>query len=289
MAGGLLSVDTSFPNLAGMADDKKINVLVDYQYMLLEELRYLMANLGPDNFNDKELDGLVKIIREPLRIQLEDAEKGWKNQLDITAQGLQAQISDNSGNITSLTATSQGLQSSVQSLDGRLTVVQQTADGASILASNLNGEWQQFQVNTSGLFVTGPGGQTMVSGGRVVTDNLFVKNIYGQNPNLYTGGYTDAVDIKNSSGYTVGQITAESGQTSLAKVGFYGGAVEVGSTQGNIFLNAARRASLMVSSGSDNGVPRVQIGGAFVVNREVYGTQLPPRGIDGQVFFLIGG
>lgn len=51
------------PSLTG-DQEKDVKDLHNYVYSLQEALRYTLANLGEDNFNDVELDN----IREPVMI-----------------------------------------------------------------------------------------------------------------------------------------------------------------------------------------------------------------------------
>ena len=47
MPSNLLNADTGFPDLMGnQSTDEKFRMVSDYLYMLLEQLRYSMANLG---------------------------------------------------------------------------------------------------------------------------------------------------------------------------------------------------------------------------------------------------
>ena len=83
MPTDFLSADSSFPNLEGKTQDEKIAQLTSYLYMLLEQLRYSLSNLGQENFNTTELETLTETIRQPIYVQLEDTEKGLSTQLNV--------------------------------------------------------------------------------------------------------------------------------------------------------------------------------------------------------------
>ena len=54
MPSGFATLDTSFPNLEGKNTEGRLQTLTDYLYQLLEQLRYILRNLSPENFNEKE-------------------------------------------------------------------------------------------------------------------------------------------------------------------------------------------------------------------------------------------
>lgn len=58
MPGNLLFADKQFPTNA-----KDMKTILNYLYMLQEELRYTMGNLGTENFNTQELDALSQTIK----------------------------------------------------------------------------------------------------------------------------------------------------------------------------------------------------------------------------------
>lgn len=67
MPGNILTVDTSFPQLTDkQTTDQKFRVITDYLYMLLEQLRYTLRNLGMGNFNDAELGSFVDYLKANL-------------------------------------------------------------------------------------------------------------------------------------------------------------------------------------------------------------------------------
>lgn len=111
MPGSLLTADTNFPDLSkkeSTAD--KLEAVSGYLYMLLEQLRYTLANLGEENFNSAELDHIGKVITEPLTVRVEETE----------------------GELTELTVTVSGVSSRVQNLSGRFSVVEQDINGLNV-------------------------------------------------------------------------------------------------------------------------------------------------------------
>ena len=136
----ILSADTGFPTFTGdMSTDQKIERVTNYLYMLLEQLRYTLSNLGVDNFNDTELVEIGKVISEPILVRLEDEVSGSLTSLQITVNGIATKVQDSEGNITALQQTATSLNASISSLQGDVTQVTATANGLVTRVSNAEG------------------------------------------------------------------------------------------------------------------------------------------------------
>ncbi len=60
------ALDNGFPAFAGgESTEQKVDALYDYVFLLLENLRYLLRNLSPENFNQEELAEWVEENVEP--------------------------------------------------------------------------------------------------------------------------------------------------------------------------------------------------------------------------------
>ena len=92
MPNNFFSVDSRFPNIENKTQDEINAELVNYLYMLLEQLRYTMGNLGVGNFNESELNDIAGMISSPIYAKIEDAE-GNITQLSLTAEQPSAVIS----------------------------------------------------------------------------------------------------------------------------------------------------------------------------------------------------
>lgn len=91
MPVSLLNADTSFPSFTeGTSTSEKVDVMMNYLYMLLEELRYTFGNLGTENFNDKSLDELSVQLTKPVYGIIEDETAGLKHEIKVTAEGLES-------------------------------------------------------------------------------------------------------------------------------------------------------------------------------------------------------
>ena len=54
MAGGLAELDAGFPSNTGTVE-RRVQAVYDYLVLLLENLRYILRNLGPENMNEAEI------------------------------------------------------------------------------------------------------------------------------------------------------------------------------------------------------------------------------------------
>lgn len=146
MPGNILNADTGFPQFE-QADsvEAKLGKVMNYLYMLLEQLRYTLENLGAGNFNEAELDNLTHLITDPVMVRLTDAE-GNLAALDLTAQGLTTRVANAEGNISTVQQTAQGLTSQVSSMAGEISTVQQTAQGLTTRVSDAEGNIAAAQI-----------------------------------------------------------------------------------------------------------------------------------------------
>jgi len=95
MPGSILNADTGFPQFKdGQSTSEKLDVVMNYLYMLLEQLRYSMGNLDEKNFNPSGLEQLQKTITEPIYVELFDEETGKVTRLAATADGLTARLNN---------------------------------------------------------------------------------------------------------------------------------------------------------------------------------------------------
>ena len=64
MPGSLKQVDSKFPDFrGGETTDEKINAILDYLFVLREELEYLFGHLGTENFSQQNLEELQNKLR----------------------------------------------------------------------------------------------------------------------------------------------------------------------------------------------------------------------------------
>lgn len=151
MPSSLQTLDTSFPKIDDhQTTEENFNQVVNYLYMLLENLRYTLGNLGEDNFNDTELDSIGKLITEPVWARIADDE-GNIHTLNVTAQNLLSQVSDLDGNLSALQQTAETLSSRITTADGNISALTQTANSLSSKISDAEGNISSLSQTVNGL------------------------------------------------------------------------------------------------------------------------------------------
>ena len=239
MPSNILNTDVMFPQLTGgKSTEQTIYEVLNYLYMLREQLRYSLANLGIENINPTSFEEIANIITEPVYLQIKDEEgnmasliaevdslssrltdtEGNVSSLVQTTTSLSTRMTDAEGNIGTLQVTATSLQTSVSSLDGEVTKITQTVNGLEL--SVTNGEDSSVlrlmsgsaQLSSATIEITGmvtfydlshTGGEikTVINGGNVSTGTISAINIEGCN---ITGSIFKT--ILSSSGNVGGEV-----------------------------------------------------------------------------------
>ncbi len=150
MPGSLLEVDSSFPDIRGKPQERINREVLDHLFLLNEQLRYTLGNLGRENFNETEFDGIVTYIRTPLAVALEDT-NGHVTNLEVRADGTDLSVQDLYGNVTRLDARADGLGVSVEDLYGNVTRLDARADGLAASVSDLDGNITSLTATVLGM------------------------------------------------------------------------------------------------------------------------------------------
>ena len=202
MPGNILFSDIAFPQI-GQGDDveQSLKKILNYQFMLNEQLRYSLYNLGEENFNQVEWDNLT----EPIYASIGDAESVI-TELALTSEGLGLRVSDAEKGIAELTVTAQGLASQISDTEGNLSALTQTVNsiGFTVTSSTSDGQTSSLLQMTKNGVVIGSGVIDATSAAQA--QSLIDVSI----DNLSLG-------VTNSNGYS--RITLESGSTTIATSG----------------------------------------------------------------------
>ena len=164
MPGNLLSADTSFPTFTPeQTNEQKLDVVTNYLYMLLEQLRYTLANLGAGNFNETELDEIGMKITQPIYVDLENA-AGAIADLTLTADQLTSRLEDAEGNISSIEQYARSITLSVSNGETSSTI--------KLLAGGVQIASQIIQMDGLVTFTGLEDGTTVINGGCIQTGTI---------------------------------------------------------------------------------------------------------------------
>lgn len=175
---GLLDADVSFPTFTGQESEaEKTEKILNYLYMLIENLRYTLGNLDEENFSEGGIEEIGKVIREPLYMRLEGAE-GAISELNIAADVLEGKITSAEGDITKIRADVNGFNTTVSNLEGKVTSITQTVEKLELTASNSE--------NTSTITLTSNG--TVISSASVkITGFVTLSDLAGTGTTTING------------------------------------------------------------------------------------------------------
>lgn len=198
-----------FPNFKGNeTTEEKVNQIQNYLYMLVEQLRYSMANVGKENFNAAEFDNIVNLITEPVYIQLSDSEKQTESYIQSTAESfnlrieglntalsgaisdakteLEGQISEVSNSvaetdktIASLTVNLSEIGGHIETLSGKYADLQLTVDAFNTTVGEINSNYSTVtqRVNEIDSVVSGYDDNFTRINQRVDSINIEVTNL----------------------------------------------------------------------------------------------------------------
>lgn len=213
MPGNLLQADQNFPQFTGdETDGEKIEKIMSYLFMLVEQLRYSMGNLDAENFNETGLEELEHLFTDPVYAQIQDANANMAN-LALTAEGLSLRLSGAEGSILQLTATDEALQSQISSAEGDISTLTQTAQSLQTQITGVDGAVSTLTQTVSGINsrVTGAEGDITALQQTASGLNISVSNLQAGMSSTLTMDYRGLI-VQNGTGQAVsisgGQLTA---------------------------------------------------------------------------------
>lgn len=193
MPSNLLNADIGFPATEGKKPEQSMAEVVNYLYMLLEQLRYSFANLDRNNFNDEGFHEIARTINKPVLVRLEDTNQ-TVTELSVKAGELSSQISDTAGNLSRLTQKVDSFQLSVEN-GYRSSTLTLTAGGIALSSQEI-----EFSGVATFHSLRTPGA-TVIDGGNVTTGTISAISIFGC---LISG--SDFHVNMNAAGSTNGRI-----------------------------------------------------------------------------------
>lgn len=171
MPTGLLNADIQFPNTEGKNTKQSIDEITNYLYMLLENLKYSLANLDKDNFNDAGMKEIAEIITKPIAVGLKNANDEI-TKLSVKAGRIESEVSDTNNNVSRLTQKVDSFRLNVSNGQNSSTI-QLTADGTVISSQDIvfHGFVTFTDLQTQGA--------TVINGSNITTGTISAMDING--------------------------------------------------------------------------------------------------------------
>lgn len=223
MPTALMLTEDALPKYNEAQDDtQRIKEIYNYLFMLVEQLRYSLANLGVQNFNETELDNISDSISDPLKEDIGMLSHTIENQsgsiaeLTLTADALVSRMTNAEGNISTLTQTATSLSSRISSAEGDISEISQTVNGLSFSVTNgssssiirlMSGSIQlsSASISFSGMVTfsdLSTSGRTTINGGNITTGTIKAIDISGC---TITG--SEFKSVLTSRGYNSGTLS----------------------------------------------------------------------------------
>lgn len=200
MPSMLMLSDSQFPRFTDETSQaERIDVIQDYLYQLLEQLRYTLANLDTDNFNESSLNefgneltaglsGEVKVIQESL-VGL----TGSVAKLTLTGDALKTRVENAEGDISELTQTASQFNVRLSDAEDGVAEISATVNGLTFSVSNgesssklklmSNGvELASATIRITGMVTFDDlegEGTTVINGSNISTGTIEAIDIYG--------------------------------------------------------------------------------------------------------------
>lgn len=197
MPSGLLNADIGFPAFTGNeSTEEKIGQISQYLYMLLEQLKYSLANIGVDNMTSGGVTELTQtVVNTPINITLGGGSP-QSNTIGGAIDGINTKVNTQDGEIAEIKTLTDGLTLDVT--NGQDYSVISLKSGTAYIGASKVIQFQGDVVFKSNL----TDGSTIISGDNIMTGTIAADRINLQAAGIYpyrdTMGVT-GVTIQNTS------------------------------------------------------------------------------------------
>lgn len=151
MPTSFLSADAGFPRLTNdIPMEERMNRVQQYLFLLLEQLRYVLSNLGEENFNEESLKQIGEAISGPIYSQVSDLQ-GNVSTLEQTAASLTSTVTNLSGDVSVLQQTATSLTTRITNAEGDISSLEQTATSLTTRIGNAEGDISSLEQTATSL------------------------------------------------------------------------------------------------------------------------------------------
>lgn len=138
MPSSILNTDIMFPNLSGKSTEQQVFTIMNYLYMLKEQLTYSLSNLGLDNINANSFVEIAGIINQPVILRL-DGVDGSLAEINVNLGTVSSQLQDAEGNISTLQQTAASLSAQLEDAEGNISAIYQISESLSTRVEDAEG------------------------------------------------------------------------------------------------------------------------------------------------------
>lgn len=249
--------DFETPNIDFSNRDAALQQIWSFVLSFQEQVSFWLRNLDKDSFNAQGL-------------------------AEITAP-ISAEIEDVAGNVTTLQVTAEGLQSQVTEADGKASSAKQTADGVQVEVNGLKSR-NTVTIDSTGLYVTDAAGNTTKLSGNHITSGTIegVTLISRENDGVATSIQSvtienGKIELKSPNGDTA-TIAATYSGLQIESSTFSGGGVTISApsvvVSGELNAGSAKlNGDITVAQNiNSNGIMKLNAGGnaSFDANGTLY-------------------
>lgn len=310
MPNNFMAIDQGLPRFTGEESlEQRVKMLQDYQYQLVEQLRYALQHLDTRNMNMDAMGKWGGTLTEPLYASLMD-EDGNMLSLAATAEGIAAQISSMSGKVTALEVAAGEMSAALWDAEtGAITQLQAEAGALSASVVELaKGQAAMLYVDAKSgfIFSNETGKSVQIDGGQLIAGTVYADFLAGEEililPEEWKNMYEDAVGTIKTSSAETADYALDIGTNH---------AMRLHAGVGALFLEGE---AIRFAEGNDGAGPWIRLGvqdaedttpicriGACalalpgdlynsrgkVIRTGSYGYDLPSDGVQGQVYILL--
>ncbi len=134
-------------------------------------------------------------------------EQTWRMSASV-----EIEVKNEDGESTTLSVLANGLSSEVTDLQKGYSSLQQSADEMSVQIQDVSGQYIEIKATVDGFTVTDENGKTLINGGSITTDNLFLSRLFSQDS---TNSYVEMLEnglnfiLNNSTSIGIGYYSAD--------------------------------------------------------------------------------
>lgn len=192
MATNLMNADVGFPQFtAQQSSDEKISTILNYLYMLMEQLKYAMSNIDMNNMNKNGLDEIGDYITKPVYNKITDVETGLTSAIQQTAESITLVV----------TNMDERLTSAIQTQADRISLIVQadsTASAINLTPGMITAISNQIDIYGAVTFTDlSTGGRSTINGANITTGYISANRIAAGEFDGFT--YADAGQVAKLS------------------------------------------------------------------------------------------